>query len=268
MEFDVRYRSYTFKHSYSEKPDTSQERFREHYHTSYELLYFVEGDADLMLQHKRYNIKPGSMLVIKPGEYHNIVFRSEAPYDRYVIRVSPLNLHRGMPELLQRTRTVYYIAGTPLAEEFERMDRHIARLQPEAYVNACIGSMDLILSYLISSEDLIRHADYVNDDSKRILDYIDAHLAEIHTVGDLSDGLHMSKSSLYRTFSAQLTTPLMNYVRTQKCLLAQRYLSEGVAAGEVAERLGFEHYSSFYRSYFEVFGSPPSRKSTGTGKMD
>ena len=260
MEFDVRYRSYTFKHSYSEKPDTSQERFKEHFHTSYELLFFVQGDADLMLQHTRYNIKPGSMLVIKPGEYHNIVFHSEAPYERYVIRFSPMNLHRNLPLLLERTESVYYIAGTPLEEEFLRMDRHLSNLHPDAHVNACIGSMDIILSYLISSEKLIQKADYVNEDSKRILDYIDAHLADIHTAEDLSHGLHMSKSAIYRIFSLQLDTPLMTYVRTQQCILARNFLLEGIPAVEVASRLGFSHYSSFYRSYREVFHAAPTVK--------
>ncbi|MBQ6036317.1 MAG: helix-turn-helix transcriptional regulator [Lachnospiraceae bacterium] len=260
MEFDIRYRSYTFKHSYSEKPDTSQERFKEHFHTSYELLYFVKGDADLMMQHTRYKIKPGSMLVIKPGEYHNIIFHSEAPYERYVIRVSPVNLHRNMPILLERTKSVYYIAGTPLEEEFLRMDRHLSTLHPDAHVNACIGSMDLILSYLISSEELTQDAAVVDVESKRILDYIDAHLAEVHSLEDLARGLSMSKSTLYRVFSRQLDTPLMTYVRTQQCILARNFLMEGIPAIEVASRLGFSHYSSFYRSYREVFHEAPTVK--------
>ena len=45
MEFDIRQDSYTFKHSFSEKPDLSQERFREHFHREYEFLYFVSGDS-------------------------------------------------------------------------------------------------------------------------------------------------------------------------------------------------------------------------------
>ena len=259
MEFDIRYRSYTFKHSCSETPDTSEERFQEHYHTSYELLFLVKGDAELVLQSTRYKIKPGSLLVIKPGEFHHIVLYSLTAYERYVIRVSPLNLHRNLPQLLPHTKSVYYIAGTPLEEEFLRMDRHLSLLHPDAHVNACIGSMDIILSYLISSEDLTLQADHVNRESERILKYIDSHLSEIHSAEDLSRGLHMSKSVLYRLFSLQLDTPLMTYVRTQQCLLARRYLMEGVPATDVAMRLGFAHYSSFYREYCKIFHASPAK---------
>ena len=258
MEFDIRYHSYVFKHSCSETPDTSQERFREHYHTSYEFLFFVNGDAELMLQDTRYSIRPGTLIVIKPGEYHHIVFRSEAPYERYVIRVSPMNLHHSLSPLLSRTKSVYSISGTPLEEEFLRMDRHLKILQPEAHVSACIGSMELILSYLISSEKLTQQADFVNQDSRRILEYIDTHLPEVHSTEDLSHGLHMSRSALYRVFSMQLDIPLMAYVRTKQCLLARDYLMDGVPATEVASMLGFTHYSSFYREYCKVFQAAPN----------
>ena len=259
MSFDIRYRSYIFKHSLTEKPEMDDPLFSEHFHTSYELLHFVSGDAELLLQHTRYSIHPRSLLVIKPGEYHNIVFHSTAPYERYVIRVSPDNLHRNLSSLLSKTKSVYSIADTPLEEEFLRMDRHLELLRPEAQVNACIGSMDLILSYLISSEDLIRQADFVNETSKRILDYIDTHLGEIRTVDDLALGLHMSRSALYRVFSSQFHTPIISYIRTQQCLLAQEYIREGMPAQEAAERLGFTHYSSFYREYTRVFHVSPNK---------
>ena len=258
MEFDIRYQEYTFKHSFSEHPDTSQDRFQEHYHTSYELLYFVSGDADFHLQDMLYKIKPGSLLIAKPGEYHNIVFHSASPYDRYVIRFSPLAIPSFMIRQLEKTRSVYYIQGTPLAEEFVRMDKHMQYLHPDTRVFACIGSITLILSYLISSSELIQQADYINEDSKRILMYIESHLNEIHSVEELSGALHMSRSTIYRLFSRQLNTSLMAYIRTQKCLLARTLLAEGASATEVASRLGFNHYSSFYRDYVKIFHESPA----------
>ena len=257
MEFDIRYRSYTFKHSYSATPDMDEERFKEHYHTSYEILYLVQGDADLLLQNTRYTIKPGSLLIIKPGEYHNILFRSDAPYERYVIRIDPMNLHRNMPRLLSHTKSVYNISGTPIEYEFRQMDQHIASVHPDVRVDACLGSLYLILSYLTSSDNLIQQADYVNEDFRQILDYIDSHIAEIHSTEDLTNGMHMSESTLYRFFSMQMKIPVMTYIRTQKCLLARNYLLEGVSPTEVSTRLGFTHYSSFYRDYQQIFHTSP-----------
>ena len=106
--------------------------------------------------------------------------------------------------------------------------------------------------------ELIQEADFVNKDIRTIVHYIDRHLHEIHTVDDISEAIHMSRSSIYKAFAQQFDTPIMSYVRTQKCMVARSLLSEGVSATEVSEQLGFNHYSSFYRDYSKVFNCSPS----------
>ena len=70
----------------------------------------------------------------------------------------------------------------------------------------------------------------------------------------------MSKSALYKIFTAQFKTPVMTYVRTQKCMLARDLIHDGISATEAAEKLGFTHYSSFYRDYMHVFGAAPTKQ--------
>lgn len=258
MEFDVRYRDFTFKHTFASKPDLNSERYREHYHTTYELLYFVQGNADFMLQHTLYKIKPGSLLIAKPGEYHHLVLHSDAPYERYVIRFSPMSVYPYVRKQLDKTETVYYIQGTPLEAEFRRMDSHVTAVHKDVLLSACIGSMNIINAYLISSQDLIQKADYVNEDTRTIIQYIDTHLFDIRTVGDIAQALHMSRSSIYKLFTKQFDTPIMSYIRTQKCMIARDLLAEGESASIVARRLGFKHYSSFYRNYSSVFHAAPT----------
>lgn len=258
MDFDVRYHDYIFKHSYSPKPDLNADRYREHFHTSYEMLFFVQGNADFMLQHTRYIIGPGTLLIAKPGEYHNIVFKTADPYERYVIRFNPMSIEPHMRRQLEKAESVYQIENTDISALFYRMDEHLSSVQENMGISVCIGSLHIIIAYLVSSMDLIQKADYVNEDSRRIVEYIDEHLAEITSTDDLTARLHMSKSALYKAFTAQFTTPIMSYIRIQKCMVARKLLMEGVPASEAAERLGFQHYSSFYRDYLKVFHESPS----------
>lgn len=125
MAFDIRFQDYTFKHSVASKPDPSAERYREHFHITYEFLYFVEGNADFMLQHNRYSIRPGSLLIAKPGEYHNIIFKTTDPYKRYVIRFNPHTVYPYVRRQLEKAESVYYIEGSPIVEEFHRMDEYV-----------------------------------------------------------------------------------------------------------------------------------------------
>lgn len=263
MDFDIRFRDYTFKHTYSPCPEIDTERFKEHYHTTYELLYFAQGNADFMLEHTLYKVKPGTLLIAKPGEYHNIVFKSQQPYDRYVVRFDAQSIYPYVRRQLEKAESVYYIEGTPLVAEFHRMDEHVSAVHEDLRLTACIGSLNILIAYLVSSQNLIQKADYINEDSKRIVEYIDAHLPEIHSADDLAAALHMSKSTIYKIFSRQFSTSLMSYIRTQKCMAARNLISEGVSAMEVSNRLGFNHYSSFYRDYQKIFSKSPSSGNRG-----
>ena len=258
MEFDIRRRDYLFKHTISECPEINAERFKEHFHTTYEILYFMRGDADFVCQHTQYNIIAGSLLIAKPGEYHNIIFHSQAPYERYVIRFNPFSIYPYMRKKLEKSNSVYQIAGTPLAELFFALDHHLSLVHKDVRFSVCIGHLQILIAYLTSSENLIKEADFTDLEAKRIVDYIDEHLQELHTAEELVNALHMSKSAIYKTFSKQFDTTLMAYIRTQKCIQARNMLNTGMPATEVSERLGFNHYSSFYRDYRQVFNESPS----------
>ena len=258
MEFDIRLDSFTFKHSFSEKPDLSQERFKEHFHTTYEFLYFIQGDASFSLQHRTYEIKPGSLLIAKPGEYHNIVFHSTAPYERYVIRFSPEEIPLQIQPYLDSFSSVYYIRETRLSELFTQMDDVLSSLLPHIRFTACCGVLYLLISLLTNAAQLRQKADHTDPELRRLLQLIEQNLPEIHNVDDIAQAVHMSRSAVYRIFSTQMKTPVMTYIRTQKCMQARTLLLQGQPASQVAFSLGFSHYSSFYRDYLNVFGESPS----------
>lgn len=258
MEFDIRKYNYVVKHILSPQPEIDAERFKEHFHPTYELLYFMHGDADFSCQHTLYHNIEGSLLLARPGEYHNIIFHSQAPYERYVIRFSPFDLYPYVRKKLEKAQHVYHIRGTPIEQLFMELDKHLQLVHPDVRLAVCIGFIQILVAHLISSDDLIIKADYINLEAKRIVDYVDEHLPDIHSVNDLVTALHMSKSSVHKIFSQQLGTSIMNYVRTQKCIQARNLLHSGIPATQVCEQLGFNHYSSFYRDYRYIFHENPS----------
>lgn len=260
MDYDIRSGKYTFKHSLSESLDFNQTRFREHYHTMYELLYFLKGDADFIIQSKRYALKSGDLLVVKPGEHHHILFKSPTPYERIVLRFDPMDIQPQLRKHLPDLESVYFIQNTPLSSELSHLDAHITHVQQDILLYTFIASLNVILSYLISSQQLIQKADSIDDDLKLIIDYINHHISEIQSIDDLSQALHISKSKIYKTFHKQFDTPIMSYIRTQKIMLARDLINDGISATEVSDRLGFNHYSSFYRDFKKIFHEAPSGK--------
>ena len=259
MIFDIRDGNRTYKHIVDERPLGEQERFREHFHTDYELLYFIHGDAEFIIEQNRYRLRPHSLLVIKPGEHHNLVVKSSNKYyERMVLRFNSADVPESVDRLLQTLASVYDIAGTRLSELFFQLDVHCEQIEGALITELLKSALTEILIYLCCRKNTVQDAEYVNEYIAQVITYIDRNLVSICALDDISAGLHLSKSTISRTLYAQFNVPVMSYVRTKKCMLAHTMLTRGVAPTVVSERCGFHDYSSFYRAYRKVFRHAPS----------
>ena len=52
-----------------------------HSHNMYELLYFVGGDATHVIEDRRYKLKRGDLVLIKPSKYHYVLIDSSCDYE-------------------------------------------------------------------------------------------------------------------------------------------------------------------------------------------
>ncbi len=97
---------------------------------------------------------------------------------------------------------------------------------------------------------------------KRAENYIRAHLAE-HLDNTLLAGVaEVSPRSLYRGFVEFRGITPARYIQELRLDEAHKILSIGGKGGgikQIAERVGFRSYASFWRSYMRRYGSPPSK---------
>ena len=85
MTYNLVYPNLNFAHK-KEKGPHYEEVFEKHFHLIYELLFFVSGNVDLVLENKIYHLKPNDLVLIKPGQHHYVIPQSEETYERYVIK--------------------------------------------------------------------------------------------------------------------------------------------------------------------------------------
>lgn len=93
----------------------------------------------------------------------------------------------------------------------------------------------------------------------RVLEHIDAHLAEDLDVATLAEVAHLSPSRLSHLFREQLETTVLRHVEAQRMELAARLLEmtrEPVA--EIARRVGFADPLYFSLRFRRVRGMPPT----------
>ena len=249
---------YVFRHSDEKCPSVGIDTLGWHYHTCYEILYFLRGDADYQIEQSRYTLRPHSLLIIKPGEYHAMLVKSSKRLDRLVLHFTDNDLTPRNRDILHSLSNVYCIPGTRLSEEILQVDTYYQDLKNGIPRDVLLNQLQIILAFLCNIEDMRQQADQVHDGAERIISYIHSNLASIHSLEDICQNVHMSRSTVQNLISEYLQTPVMSYVRTQKCIMARSLLQNGCPATEAALRCGFADYSSFYRAYKKVFHASPT----------
>ena len=75
-----------FHHSCDEHPD--KVKFNEappHAHKRNEIFYFISGRASYLVEGNIYKLIPGSIMIMRSGEFHKIIIEDDVPYERVSI---------------------------------------------------------------------------------------------------------------------------------------------------------------------------------------
>lgn len=99
---------------------------------------------------------------------------------------------------------------------------------------------------------------------RRSVEYIEEHLAEPISLGDLADYSGMSARSIQVGFREDLGTTPVTYIRERRLEEVRRMLvsavpGDGLNVTEAANRWGFPHLGSFSVIYRQRFGESPSQ---------
>ncbi|MGI5947215.1 MAG: helix-turn-helix domain-containing protein [Lachnospiraceae bacterium] len=258
MIFDIRNERYTFKHAIDLYPKVNSDHELEHFHTSYEFLYFIHGSAKLAIQHHTFKVKPTNLLIIKPGEFHYMVVNPDVTYERIVIRFYDTELPDYYKSALKNLGTVYDLQNSLLLSTFSQIDRLYDPSSSENSMFILKNLLNIIIALICNRSLQMITATQMDEDVRSIVSFIDEHLTSINCIEDISKELHMSSASIQQKIRCQLHTSAMAYVRTQKCMLAQSLMQQGVSPTSVYLRCGFSDYSTFYRTYRKIFKLSPS----------
>lgn len=255
--------------------ETSHTPFRDygiHYHDHYELYYFIEGDADYMVEGKEYHLTPHSLLLLSPYSFHGVRVNSNAPYTRCYIYFSPENFPPELRDLLlsvfpdnkkNSTQEIFYehTEGYHLLTYLENLV--VSQKQPPATRNQFF---DIYASALLAQINLMSQALHPSPVTNKapktitaILHYINEHLSENITLDDLSQRFFISKHYLNRAFKKATGTTVIDYLIYKRIIRARQLMFNGINAQDACVQSGFGDYSTFYRAYKKTFGCSPSQ---------
>ena len=93
---------------------------------------------------------------------------------------------------------------------------------------------------------------------QRVVDYIEVHLGQELSIGELADVAALSPGYLGRTFRTRIGESLWKYVTRRRCEAAhERLLATDRPLSEIALESGFAHQSHFNNAMKKYFGRTP-----------
>lgn len=250
------------KHALTSQPDPEDFSFLSHYHNMYEIYYYLQGDADFVVEGGIYPLRRGILLLTAKGQTHNILIRSDKDYERRVIMFEKEQIPTGAQEVIDA------LLGGQNCFVLSELDA--------AWLENCFASIESADRYEISVHDtveavihliLLKLCQYVQTDRmnlpagdevvRKTVRYINENLSGDCTLQTLEKVLFRNKAYLNRRFKSVMGCTIWEYVMRKRIFSAQQqlYLSKSVAVAFASS--GFNDYSAFYRKYKKYIGMSP-----------
>jgi len=251
------YRRTKFFHTV-EIPDP--DAFHKHMHNSYEIFYFVSGDAEYIIEGSVYPLKQGDLLFIHPRKFHYLNPLSDAVYERFVINFPIEAIPPELRETVSLSGDIYRIEGSsPISEFFSSWITNEEILPEEKMSEYLYYSLMAMLVYIGSlSEKATVSAIKNNPTLEKIMQYIDEHPEERLNADILSAKFYMSNSWIVHSFKKKLGISLMQYIRKKRILYAESLIRGGTSPTDAAKLCNYENYSTFYRQYRDILKELPT----------
>lgn len=246
-------------YNYSSRPVTQKLHVDLHCHSRFELLYIISGEMEHVVEDRKYRVKAGDLILVRPSMYHHLEQLSEEPYARYDILFDPDRIGVDISKLPEEMEVISLL-NNPIADGlFRKLNSYQERLPEELFAKLLEQMLfELFLNLQLFSDATHREKIFLSPILSRALAYINENLFTIADVDEVARALYISPSNLYYLFRNALHQTPKKYITEKRLLAAQRKIFAGSKPTEVYKECGFRDYTTFFRSYTARFGCAPS----------
>lgn len=257
--------------SYHSQLPSQTRAYQAHHHTECELSYFLRGSGVYRLQNRSYAFHPGDVFLFGSNEAHCITEISG--------EMDLLNFHfepRILWEQHQSGQLLSLFTGRSrgfsnrfpagdrvLTQKLCQLEQELEGREPGCVINAKFLLFSALV-HMIRSYDCIDLQKTPGDVSapvsnlKAAMQYIDQHLNEPLTLGQLADAAHLTPtyfSALFKKFNGVSPWKYITIKRVEQAIGLLR--TTDMTKLEIAGRCGFSSLSNFYTAFAGVTGKKP-----------
>ncbi len=244
-----------------------------HWHEEMEILYPLNGDAQIDIEGKIHPLKIRQITVINPYQVHSTscssgvvmflcVHISEKVLEKYLPDVELYRIYCYPDEVSEKQAAAY-------GEICEKLTK-IIRLYMEDASAADMESEGLVLQILAL---LIRHFSVkktevpltqvdtlTRERLMKVIDWVDVHFAEPISTQDAAKLLGLGVEYFCRFFKKNMNATFLQYVNEVRVTRAYQDLAScDLSVAEIAEKNGLYNQKLFNRSFKAIYGCTPSQ---------
>lgn len=242
-----------------------------HSHNYTEIIHCrTSADVEYLIGSDRYRLQKGDIILVPPGVSHCPILPEKmvVPYERDVLWISAeftelyMGIFPGVAAGQREYSAPLRTAGTKwefLGELFragvleEEQKRH-------GWDMAVMGNTLTILANMKRAY-MERTAGTLQAEKPELLDRITAYIEENYTahitIDCLARQFYVSNSTISHLFKQKMGISLYHYIAQRRLIAAKTLIGEGHPMEEIAHRVGFADYSTFYRAFKHEYGISP-----------
>lgn len=242
-----------------------------HYHEFHKLLLMVSGQGIYVVEGKRYELRPGDVVLVGSHCVHRPEFEPGVSYERIILYISPRFLKAHSRPELELESCFSGEKGHVLRlgqGQCRDISRRMEELEQELSGRSWgweIASQGLLLGLCVELGRAMNRQDISYPEPmepkdgriREMLAYLDDHLEEDVSIEELAKAFYISKYHMMRLFRQETGTTIHGYLTDKRLLRARDRIRQGMPATEACFQSGFQSYSAFLRAYSKFFGVTP-----------
>ncbi len=230
-----------------------------HIHKECEIYLNINGNVSFEVENHIYPVKRGSVIITRPYEYHHCIQHSNENHEHFWITFSAeetenflemfFNRRKGKNNLItlteEKLNELCDVMWSLIANENDLLKRRIDFLR---------------LFQIISGgrqESYQNNEEYLPDDVRTALRYMEEHLTEKIDIATLCDFCNVSVNTLERHFKEALGLSPFSMLRKKRLIASLQYLRYDDSVAEAALKSGFSDYSNYIQLFRKQFGMTP-----------
>ncbi len=248
--------------------------FPAHWHSAMEIIMPVENNYILVTNNDTYTVEPGNILIVPPGEMHEIIapeFGKRFIFMFDLSLIAKLNSFSGIESVLSQP---LFITEETHPQIYDEIYQLLLRMRNEYFSKTEYAELmiySLLLNFFVKigynhlntgnlfpNVRLYKQKEYVQK-FNALMDYIDEHYMEDLNLETIAKSIGFSKFHFSRLFKQYTNFTFCDYLCYRRIKVAEELLAEpDLSITEIALQAGFPSISTFNRLFKQRKNCTPS----------